>query len=293
MSPRFEKLAILGFGLLGGSVALAARERGIAGQIAGASRSREPLEAALASGKLDEIGSIGEAVTGADLVVLAAPVSAMPAILGEAAPHLAKGVLVTDLGSVKSEPCRTLPGLLPEAAAFVGAHPMAGGHELGARHARADLFEGRCCVVTPLPETAGEAVAAVSAFWASLGCRVVQRSPEQHDVEVAWISHLPHVLAFAYSHALAEAPPGARELVGSGFQDFTRIARSDAELWAGILEANQASLGVPIERFSEALGELAKAISNSERGHQERFLARARAIIDGTEPRGSGENAGA
>lgn len=284
----FERLAVLGLGLLGGSVALAARESGVAREIAAASRSQGPLDEALRTGMLDHAGSVAEAVAGAEMVVLACPVEAMPGLVREAAPHLAPGAVVTDLGSVKTGPCRELPELLPEGTFFVGAHPMAGGHEHGARHARADIFEGACCVVTPSPETPVDVKARVVGFWRALGARVVERSAEAHDAEVAWVSHVPHLVAFAFAEALADAPEGASALAGPGLADFTRIARGEPGLWSGILSANREALAGPLRSFRRALDELVEAVESRDGERQERMMGSARAILKGIDSRRSG-----
>jgi prephenate dehydrogenase len=272
----FEKLAIIGLGLLGGSVALAAREAGLARRITGAGRRRAPLEAALAAGVVDEIGTVEEAVAGADLVVVSTPVGAMRATLEAAAPHLSPGTIVTDVGSVKAPLADMLPGILPQGVHYVGAHPMAGSHEKGVEHARSDLFRGACCVLTPIPSTDPDALERVQGFWEGVGARAVLRSPSVHDDEVAWVSHVPHVLAFAFAHALGQAPPQVGEMAGSGFRDFTRIANSDAELWGEILSSNTKALVGPIDAFKKALGELAQVIEHGDAEAQERFLSSAR-----------------
>src|SRR5690606_17292264 len=181
-------------------------------------------------------------------------------LLADAGPALAPGALVTDVGSVKGVLADTLPGLLPPGVHYVGSHPMAGSHEKGPDHARPDLFEGAACVVTPVPGDPPEAVERIEGLWRALGARVVRRDPAGHDREVAWMSHLPHVLAFAFARALAEAPPGARDVAGPGFRDFTRIARSDAELWADILVANAKALAGPLARVARELAEAARVL---------------------------------
>jgi len=276
---QIERLAVLGLGLLGGSVAMAARKRGVARAISAASRSREPLEYALQEGMVDSIGSIEEAVRGADFLVLASPVEAMPALVRAAAPHLQDGALMTDLGSTKGMLAEQIPCLLPPGVSFVGAHPMAGSHDRGLAHARADLFEGACCVVTPADDAPRAAADSVSRFWEALGARVVVRSPRDHDAQVAWISHLPHLLAFAFAEALRGAPAPALELAGSGFADFTRIARSDPGLWSGIFGSNHEALAGPLRRFGEVLESMACAMEEGDTEVQERMLASARAIL--------------
>lgn len=282
--PPFERMAILGLGLLGGSVALAARKRGAARSCVGAGRRRGPLEYALEHGIVDEIGDIKSAARGADLVVLATPVSSMPAVLEEIAPQLAPGAIVTDVGSVKGAVAANLPNLLPDGVSFVGSHPMAGSHLKGVENARVDLFDGACCVVTPVSGTSTAAVARLRWFWETLGARVRERSPADHDEQTAWISHAPHVLAFAFAHALRAAPHAAGELAGSGIKDFTRIARSDAALWGDILSANRNSLAAPLELFRRSLGELALAIEAGDADKVEQFLASASEGLATVEP---------
>jgi len=280
--PPFERLAILGLGLLGGSVAIAARERGLARTIVGAGRRRGPLDLALERGIVDEAGDVATVSRGADLVLLATPVSSMTSVLAEVAQQFAPGAIVTDVGSVKGPVVATLPGLLPAGMSFVGSHPMAGSHLKGVENARGDLFEGACCVVTPLADTDPDATARIARFWAAVGSHVLERRPEDHDLQAAWISHAPHALAFAFAHALGGAPHDAGSMVGSGFRDFTRIARSDAELWGDILRANRKALAAPLEAFGRSLSELARAIEEGELDPKatpdrklERFLASA------------------
>ena len=271
-----DRLAILGLGLLGGSVALAARRRGLAGEIVGSGRSRESVAAAERSGAFDALVPLDEAVRGADLVLLATPVSAMAGVLRRAAPALATGCVVTDVGSVKGALTETLPGLLPPGVRFVGSHPMAGSHERGLQHARADLFEGAVCLVTPTPDSDARAVAKVEALWRGVGGRVERCSPGAHDTAVAWVSHVPHAVAFAFGAALRSSPPGVTALAGPGFRDFTRIARSDAELWSEILTLNRKALAGPLEAFSQRLSELAHAIDAGDADAVARLLTEAR-----------------
>ena len=178
---------------------------------------------------------------------------------------------------MKSPLAETLPGLLPPGAAYVGSHPMAGSHERGMDHARDDLFERTSCVVTRMEDS--DAVERVCAFWRGLGAVVVQRDAAIHDLEVAWVSHIPHVLAFAFARALTGAPDGAREVAAAGFRDFTRIARSDTELWGDILTANGKALAAPLQATGAALTELARAIEAGEVETLERLLVSGREAL--------------
>ena len=274
MTPVFRRIAVVGLGLLGGSVALAAKARGAAATVVGATRSADARERALRNGAVDAVREPVEAVRGAELVVLATPVHAMQGVVLALGPGLEHGAIVTDVGSVKGVLLERLPGSLPEGVTWVGSHPMAGSHERGIQAARADLFEGAVCVVT----AAGDAAAAgrVAAFWRALGARVIERDPARHDEEVAWTSHLPHLLAFAFARALDAAPAGWRDVVGAGFRDFTRIAHSDGELWSDILTANRKALASPLEAFGAALRELARALEAGDAEALESLLAAAR-----------------
>ena len=265
---------MIGLGLLGGSVAAAARRHGVATTVAGASRSKDARDFALRRQWVDEVGSATEAASGADLVVLATPVFAMADVLRELAPALDSDAIVTDVGSVKAQLAETLPGLLPGGVCYVGSHPMAGSHERGIEYARADLFADSPCAVSDSGQP--EAQRRVCSFWRALGARVVMRDPAAHDDQVAWVSHTPHVLAFGFAAALARAPEGSGDLTGGGFRDFTRIVESDPELWGDILTANRKALGAPLAAVSEAFSELGQAIEANDPESVERWISGAR-----------------
>ena len=274
MSGRFEQLAVVGLGLLGGSVARAARARGAASRVVAWTRRDETAREALASGAVDAADVRPDVLHGTDLLVLATPIETMSAVLAEAAPQLAEGALVTDVGSVKGCLSETLPGLLPPTVRYVGSHPMAGSHLRGLEHAREDLFDGAVCVVDADAEP--QDGARIRAFWEVLGARVALRSAPRHDEEVGWISHVPHAVAFAFARALEEAPGDASELRGPGFRDFTRIARSEPELWAEILSANGKALAAPLAAVGERLRELSRAVERGDTEATLRYLAAAR-----------------
>lgn len=272
----FARMAVLGLGLLGGSVAIAAKTHGLAREVVGAGRRRAPLERALAAGIVDSVCSPAEAVVGADFVVLGTPVGSMSQLVSDVAKGLEVGCLVTDVGSVKGSVIETIPGLLPAGVEFVGSHPMAGSHLRGPDHARADLFLGATCVVTPRPGQSAAAVERVEGFWRDLGARIERRTPAAHDEEVAWVSHLPHLVAFAFADSLGAAPDRVGRLAGGGFRDFTRIAQSDAELWGEILTLNGKALAGPLNHFSESLAKIARALEEGDGESLERLLNQAR-----------------
>jgi prephenate dehydrogenase len=256
---------------------MAAKFRGIAATVVGVTRRPETLEAAVRDGAVDRAGSdLAEGVRGAELVVLATPVFAMAEVLRKAAPHLGEGALVTDVGSVKGILAESLPRILPAGVSYVGSHPMAGSHESGFSHARPDLFEGAACIVSPTAGTPRDPVERLVAFWSGLGARVLERDPATHDAEVGWVSHVPHAVAFAFAHALGASPPGAAEVQGSGFRDFTRIAQSDPDLWADILVSNREALAAPLRLVNQRLTALAHAVEKGDAEAAERFIAAAR-----------------
>jgi cyclohexadieny/prephenate dehydrogenase len=277
MTAHFERVAVVGTGLLGGSVALAVRERRLAGEVVAVVRRADAQREVVARGLADRAElDLAAGLRGADLVVLASPVNAMPALLAQGAAHLAPAATVTDVGSVKACLAESLPPLLPVGSCYVGSHPMAGSHHTGYAHARADLFEGAACIVTPARPANAAAEERVIWFWRALGCRVLRRSAQRHDEEVAWVSHAPHAIAFAFAASLAGAPDSAQELAGPGFRDFTRIAASDPALWADILVHNKQALAGPLLSAAEHAAALARAIERGDAASVTSLLTAAR-----------------
>lgn len=277
MSAHFERVAVIGIGLLGGSVAKAIRERGLAREVVGVVRRRDAQSEIVALGIADRAEcDLGAGVTGADLVILASPVHAMPDLLRGAARDLALRAIVTDVGSVKGPLAESLPPLLPRGATYVGSHPMAGGHLTGYAHARANLFDGATCVVTPARPVNPSAEERVASLWRALGARVLRRSARRHDQEVAWVSHTPHAVAFAFAASLEDSPVSARELIGSGYRDFTRIAGSDPAMWADILVSNREEIYEPLNAAIGRLGALVDAIGAGDARAVETLLTAAR-----------------
>ena len=237
---NFGTVAILGPGLIGGSLALALAERGLVNRLTIYARSPHALDAIRVAGVNAELtGNPSEAVREADVVILCVPIEAMASLVEECRDALKPDALVTDVGSVKGSVDDALAPLLLGKALWIGSHPMAGSEQSGFVAARPDLFETAAVIVTPTPQTAPGAQARAEEFWRALGGRLFTLSPAQHDLAVADISHVPHLLA---AMLVANANPQSLPLAGGGFRDTTRIASGSPELWTEILWANREAL---------------------------------------------------
>jgi prephenate dehydrogenase len=280
-----EQLTILAPGLIGGSVARAARARGAARRIAVWSRRPESrLAIAEQAWCTAACETPQEAVEGADLVVIAAPVDRIVYLTREVAPFLKPGAIVCDVGSVKGEISRLGHEAVGGKAHFVGAHPMAGSEKTGWEHGNADLFEGRTCFVTPVAGTNPEAAAKVVKFWRDLGAEVVTMEPDAHDEIVAHISHLPQVLASSLCAFLATRDNAWRNYAGGGLRDTTRIAASDPRLWKTILEENRDEVLRALRDFQDDLQGFQAALSNRDYAEVAARLERGRAYRDKFRP---------
>lgn len=261
-------MAIIGVGLIGGSIGLALRARGLADRVVGVGRDRPRLDEARRLGAIDE-GSTdpASALAGADVIVACTPVARIAADMVAAARFAPASALFTDAGSTKGGIVAAVeadPGAL---ARFVGAHPIAGSERQGAAHARADLFEGRSCVLTPTPRTPPDRLARARTFWASLGCRIFELDPEAHDARLARTSHLPHVAAAALAAAV---PPAWLDLAAGAYRDGTRVAGADAALWAAIFRENR---GPVLEALAAFQSELARFRSALEADDETALIA--------------------
>lgn len=258
-----EKLVVCGVGLIGGSFAAALRQAGLVKEIVGVGRSRANLEIALQRGLIDRVEPWAEALQGAELVLVAAPVGQMDTIFAAMAPHLQAGTIVTDAGSTKRDVVaaiyRHFPQHLPH---VVPAHPIAGAEKSGADAADVSLYQGRKVVVTPLPENTPDAVARVHEVWAACGAVLRQMSPQEHDQVFAAVSHLPHLLAFGLVHELATRPDAELyfDYAASGFRDFTRIAGSHPEMWRDICLANRHALLGELQAYQRQLSAFETAL---------------------------------
>jgi prephenate dehydrogenase len=273
-----ERLAIVGLGLLGGSVAQAARAAGLARRIVGVGRDGRRLAPALADGTLDAVTTdLGAGVREADFVLLAAPVIVIEQLLATVWPTLGGDALVTDVGSTKANIVTAADRLHAAAPRlFVGSHPMAGSHLAGYAAARPDLFRDATVVVTPTETTAPRAVKGVTEFWESLGGRVVSLDPAGHDRAVAAVSHLPHLVACALVDAVARFEPAALDVAARGFKDTTRIAASDPQMWQEIFLTNREALAATLGGFRQALADLERLVREGRDAELREALARIR-----------------
>lgn len=281
----FDSIAILAPGLLGASVARAARHYGVAQRITLWARRPETRLQLKGQPWCDAIADTpGDAVRDAQLVVICAPVDQIVTLAQQVAPALAAGAIVTDVGSVKGEISRLGHKTLAGRSHFIGSHPMAGSEKTGWEHGRADLFKGRVTFVTPLPESDPKATERVTAFWQALESDVATFEPDAHDEIVAHISHLPQVLASTLCAALAKKDVRWRNYAGGGLRDTSRIAGSDAKLWKTILEQNRDEVLRAVRSYQEELHGLERALANRDWFEVQAIIERGRAYRDQFRP---------
>lgn len=282
-----KRVVVCGVGLIGGSFALAMKSAVMARRaprIVGMGRTRAPLEEALRLGVIDEIAiDWASALKGADLVLLGMPVGQMAPVMAALAPHLEPGTLVTDGGSTKSDVVAAARAAFGDKInQFVPGHPIAGAEKSGVAAARADLYQNKRVVLTPLPENAAGDVARVRGVWEACGARVAELSPAEHDRVFAAVSHLPHLLAFALVHDLA-GRPNSEQLFGfaaGGFRDFTRIASSHPEMWRDICLANRHALLGELDAYMTELLRTRVLLAAADSAGLEAMFAAARARRD-------------
>ena len=253
----FNQLGVIGCGLMGGSFALALKRAGLVKRVIGYSKSPSTTEKAKQLGIIDQAAeSALLAVSGSDIVLIAVPVAASEATF-KAIRHLVEpGVLFMDVGSTKRDVVDAARRVLKErVSSFVPAHPIAGKEAGGIAHADASLYSGRQVILTPLPQTLPELVQKATDVWAAIGSQVLRMTPENHDAAFAAVSHLPHMLAFAYFNSVSKQPAGRDylSLAGPGFRDFTRIAASDSAVWRDILMSNREEIIKQAQRFRHTL----------------------------------------
>ena len=276
---KFQRLALIGCGLMGGSFALALRQAGLVAQVAGFSASEATRQKALQRGVIDiACSSAAAAAQDADLVLVAVPVRATEDTLRAIDPVLSSHTLVMDVGSTKCDVVSAARAALSRHLAhFVPAHPIAGKEVAGIEHADAQLYRDRQLILTPLPENQPERVLLARQVWQALGSRVLELSPEAHDASFAAVSHLPHLAAFALVNAVARQPQGAQHLslAGPGFRDFSRIAGSDPSVWRDILLANRDEVLHQAELMRQALHEFELAMQAGDAEQLQRLIHEA------------------
>jgi cyclohexadieny/prephenate dehydrogenase len=280
---RFGRVALIGIGLIGSSLARVLRRDGLADEIVACARRRETLDKVTELGLADHVtDDAASAARDADLVVLATPLSAYAEIGSRIGPVLKAGAIVTDVGSVKEAVIRDLRPVLPQEVQLVPAHPVAGTEHSGPEHGFADLFRDRWCIVTPLPDGDREAVARVTELWEAAAMRVVEMPAEHHDRVLAMTSHLPHLIAYTIVGTATDLEDTLKSEVikfsAGGFRDFTRIAASDPVMWRDIFLNNREAVLEMLQRFSEDLSALQRAIRWGEGEKLEELFTRTRAV---------------
>ncbi len=258
----FEKVTVVGLGLIGGSLSAALRESGEVGEVFGVERDAAALRFAVENGITDAGASeIGPGVSGSEIVVVATYVDTIAQVAGEVSGFVSPGTVVCDVGSVKASIVREMESALGDIR-FVGAHPIAGKETSGVRESDPGLFSGKRCVVTPVESTSPEALSMVKTLFSLVGSEVVGMDPESHDEVFALVSHLPHAVAYSLVSAVASGREDRSlfDFSGGGLADFTRIAGSSPEMWAGIFIENREALLGAIRGFSGKLGEIEKAV---------------------------------
>jgi prephenate dehydrogenase len=275
----FRKLVVVGVGLLGGSVALAARRHNLAREIVGYGRNKKKLRLAKRKKIIDDYVVQGDDIPdGVDFLILATPVQTIVPIVGSFLHSIEPGCIISDVGSVKEKIVRDAEKLLPDRVHFVGAHPIAGSEKSGAEAAVPGLFLGHRCIITPTRKTDPKALRKVSLFWRRVGAKVEIMDPHLHDRILAIVSHLPHVLAYTLVNSLSRHKLESVDLkryCGGGFKDLTRIASSPPEIWRDICLDNRQAITKGIQDYIKHLEQLRKWIREGERTLLERDFARA------------------
>lgn len=277
-----KTLAIVGMGLIGGSLALAARSQGLADRILGYDADPRHCKLARSRKLADHVHSAPDScLEDADWLVLAVPVKANEAVLNKFLPFLSRKILVTDTGSVKAPLLRLMQSEALQHLSFVGGHPIAGSERFGPDTAQPALFAGKRFIVTPEKRTPPEVLRKVKAFWTQLGSEVLEMDAEVHDRVFASVSHLPHLLAYATIQTIADSDnPEALGHSGAGLKDFSRIASSSPEMWADIFLENQTNLLKRVRALTSRLGDLEDAVKHGDRDRLIELLARAKSERD-------------
>ena len=285
-APLFNRLALIGVGLIGSSIARAARAQNAAGTIVASARSAATRRRVAELGLADQVvESNAAAVEGADLVIVCIPVGQCGAVAREIAPHLAPGAIVSDVGSVKSSVLADMAPHFPAGVHFIPAHPVAGTEHSGPDAGFAELFVDRWCILTPPADADAQAVAQLAAFWQALGANVESMSATHHDLVLAITSHVPHLIAYTIVGTADDLETVTRSEVmkfsAGGFRDFTRIAASDPTMWRDVFLHNRAAVLEMLGRFNEDIALLTRAIRDSDGDTLFKLFTRTRAIRRG------------
>ena len=286
VNGQFEHVALIGLGLIGSSISHAARRGKLARRITGMAKSAATRECAERLGLCDAVfADPAEAVRGADLVILCTPVGALGPIAEAIAPALKPGAIISDVGSVKAAVVRAMGPYVPEGVHFVPGHPIAGTEHSGPESGFAELFDGRWCILTPVPGGDPEATARLKAFWEACGSSVEIMTPEHHDLVLAITSHVPHLIAYNIVGTASDLEKVTEKEVvkfsASGFRDFTRIAASDPTMWRDVFLNNKEAVLEMLGRFTEDLSALQKAIRWEDGDALFELFTRTRAIRRG------------
>ncbi len=278
MQLPLQNLTIVGVGLIGGSLGLAAKKRGLARRVRGVGRDLGRLEMARNLGAIDECHvQIADAVRDADMIIFCTPVSRIAEQMKEAATAAQAGTLFTDAGSTKRDLVQSAEADLPAHVRFVGGHPLAGSEKKGAEFGDADLFVDRWTVLTPTEKTPVTAIEDARTFWQALGSRVRLMSPEDHDRALALTSHLPHLVAAALAGIL---PENVRDLTATGFRDTTRIAGGDPEIWTPIFQHNRAAVLTALVQLVDRLDKFRQALASNEAVTIDQLLTQGKKVRD-------------
>ncbi len=284
--PMFERIALIGIGLIGSSISHASRRAGLARSIVGSARTPATVETALRLGLIDHgYANARDAVAGADLVILCVPVGLCGPLTAEIRDVLRPGAILTDVGSVKGAIVRDMAPHVPKGVHFVPGHPIAGTEQSGPESGFAELFDGRWCILTPTPETDPAATEKLKNFWQKLGSNVESMTPDHHDLVLAITSHLPHLIAYntvnTAAHLERVTDSEVIKFSAGGFRDFTRIAASDPTMWRDVFLNNKDAVLEMLGRFSEDLAELQRAIRFGDGETLFRLFSDARAVRRG------------
>ncbi len=281
--PMFERIALIGIGLIGSSISHATRRAGLARRIVGSAKTEATRETALRLGLLDEAyATAAEAVKGADLVILCVPVGACGAVAKEIGPHLRPGAILTDVGSVKGAIVRDVSPHVPKGVHFIPGHPIAGTEHSGPESGFAELFDNRWCIITPLPGSDAAAVEKLKSYWRALGSNVETMDVDHHDLVLGITSHVPHLIAFNIVNTAAHlgrvTDSEVIKFSAGGFRDFTRIAASDPTMWRDVFLNNREAVLEMLGRFTEDLIHLQRSIRYGDGDELFRLFTEARGI---------------